>query len=526
MTRIADWAEWISALQGWRRAALAFLAGSLLTLSLAPLFLIYILPLSLSLFLWLLRGSQSFNATFWTAWFFWMGFLWAGLYWISFSMLVDAERFAWAIPLGSLVLPAAIAVIPAIGALLMRYLSGPAGISIFSFAVVTALFEWLRGQIFTGLPWNLPGYSLAATDGLLQGASLVGAYGLTLIAVICGASAADLGNRSISIGRKFAPILVACVGLLGFHNWGESRLDRSMPRPLAGVQIRLIQPNIPQAEKWAPEFRERNFDIYRTLAEQESILPITHLIMPEAALPFLLANDADAAAAVAGFVSPDGIVISGTVRRDVDPSGQRQAFNSAAVINGKGELVAVYDKMHLVPWGEYLPFRFLLAPLGLDKIVFGATDYDTGNGPLALSIPGLPAARVLICYEGIFPDEISLAEDVALLINVTNDGWFGQTAGPWQHFEMERMRAVEQGVPLIRAANTGISAVIDANGRILTSLALGDRGVIDSPLPQAGTDMTFYRTYGDGPLMALMGIFLFWRLYRVLSGATRRHETP
>lgn len=525
MNRIAQTAEWIGTLRGWRRALFAFVLGSLLTLGLAPALLLIVLPLSLAPFLWIMRGVEDLKAAFFSGWMFGSGFLWAGLYWISFSMLVDAERFAWAIPFGTLVLPLSIALIWGVAASVMWLLKGRKPISPLLFSVVMTAAEWLRGHIFTGLPWNLPGYSFAATDGLLQVASLIGAYGLTFVAFFAGSAASDLGGPNRSVGRRCAPLFASLLALLGLQLWGGARLQANPPEFLDGPFVRILQPNIPQAEKWPLEFRVRNFATYRDLAGRQSAKAITHLIMPEVALPYLLADDPGAAETVGQFVSEDGFVISGTIRRSEDATGVVQSFNSIVVINGRGGIEATYDKMHLVPFGEYLPLRFLLASMGLDKIVFGPSDYVSGQGPVTLEVPGLPPVRMLICYEGIFPDEVSLTPKAALLINVTNDAWFGQTAGPWQHFQMERMRAVEQGVPLLRAANTGISAVIDPSGRVLAELALGTTGVIDHALPKALEDETLYRRYGDFPLLGFLAVILIWRLIAAFFWRQRRHES-
>lgn len=524
MDRVFTAAEITASLRGWRRALLAFALGSVLTLSLAPLFLFFVLPLSLAPFLWQLRGCENLRATIFTAWCYWAGFLWAGLYWISFSMLVDAERFAWAIPLGSLALPLAIALIPAAGAALLWHLKGDNRISVVQFAAVMTAFQWLQGQIFTGLPWNLPGYSFAATDGLLQSASLIGVYGLTFLALLVGAAPADFGQGEKSWRRRALPSVLVLLVLAGMHIWGEQRLEANPTDLDDSVFVRLVQPNIPQSEKWAVEFRKRNLELYQALAQREHARPITHLIFPEAALPYLLANDPRAAALVGAMVDESATVISGTIRR-AGNAGQ-QSYNSLAVISGTGQLLATYDKMHLVPFGEYLPLRFLLSPLGLDKVVFGATDYDQGAGPLTVKVPGLPPLRALICYEGVFSDEIALSPETALMVNVTNDAWFGETAGPWQHFEMERMRTVEQGVPMLRAANTGISAVIDPSGRVLQSLTLGQRGVLDSALPKALITHTFFRKFGDLPLLVGLSLILLWGLFSPLFGRFRRDKTP
>jgi len=228
------------------------------------------------------------------------------------------------------------------------------------------------------------------------------------------------------------------------------------------------------------------------------------VIWPETAVPYYLSDSSELRVALSKLVPPDGLLISGALRRSVDSTNRPQLWNSLHALAPDASLVATYDKHHLVPFGEYVPLRNVL---GLSKLVHGDVDYSSGPGPRTLLLPGLPPMSPLICYEGIFPgDVIDSANRPEWLLNVTNDGWFGNTAGPYQHFQAARLRAIEEGLPLVRAANTGISAVVDAHGRIVGKLALGTEGVLDAALPKALDYLTPYARVGDTIILAVLAL--------------------
>jgi apolipoprotein N-acyltransferase len=244
----------------------------------------------------------------------------------------------------------------------------------------------------------------------------------------------------------------------------------------------------------------------------------THLVWPESAVPFALDNDARLRLAIAAVTPRGGLTITGALRVANDAARGVRVWNSVHAIDGAGALVASYDKFHLVPFGEYVPLRRYLTPLGVEKITAGAIDFTAGPGPATLDLPGLPSASPLICYEVIFPGEVvAPGKRPGWLVNLTNDAWFGITAGPHQHFASARFRAVEEGLPVVRAANNGISGVIDAYGRVTAHLALGRRGVVDAALP-AALAPTPYARYGDMSLaaLALIALGLAWALRRAV----------
>jgi apolipoprotein N-acyltransferase len=350
---------------------------------------------------------------------------------------------------------------------------------------------------------------------MVQAYALFGVYALGLLTLLAAGAPATLGRR-----RDCWPT-AALFGLLALvYIGGQTRLATATDAVVPGIGLRLVQPNIPQREKWRRDRLARNFARHLELSTAVSTIDITHLVWPETATPFFVTSDAERRRILGSVVPAGGFLITGSPRRG--PRGQRprKLWNSVHAVDDRGEVVASYDKHHLVPFGEYLPFRRLMAGLGLDKLAAGSVDYSPGPGPRLISLDGLPPFQPLICYEAIFADEIARPRP-SWLLNLTNDAWFGASFGPAQHFQMARARAVEQGLPLVRVANTGISAVVDAYGRVRARLAVATAGVIDSPLPVALAQPPPYARFGDVALLppiVWLAALLLWRLRRRLRG--------
>ena len=283
---------------------------------------------------------------------------------------------------------------------------------------------------------------------------------------------------------------------------GALRLAGAGTGTIDGVRLRLVQANVAQHHKWKPELREALFKRHLQLSAQDGVEGITHIIWPETAIPYFIADDPLRRQAIAAVVPRDGLVISGALRKSAGEAESVDLWNSVYAIDDQGRIVGSYDKFHLVPFGEYVPFRQVLT---FAKITYGAIDFSAGPGPRTLRLPGLPPVSPLICYEAIFPHQVVDRDDrPKWLLNVTNDAWFGLSSGPFQHFASARVRAVEQGLPLVRAANTGISGVVDAYGRVTARLGLGHAGVVDATLPVALDGLTPYARWGDATLLALL----------------------
>ena len=536
MTRAATW---IAGLQGWRRAGLAVLLGALSVLAFAPVHAWPILFLTFGALVFLLDGCHARHAAlaprlkcaaligFW----FGFGFFFAGLYWIAEAFLVEPWRHAWLLPLVMTAMPGGVALFFAVACALAIAMWLPGAGRIFALAIAFGLAEFARGHVLTGLPWNLLGYALLGTLPFMQLAVLFGVYALSLIAVLLFASPASFFAPAGSglAGRwpsaALAALMLAVLGL--GYVWGEQRLA-SAEAADTGVRLRIVQANVDQADKWRPENSEEIFTSYLDLTRSTGLDSIDLVVWPETAVPFLLADAPDALALI-GDVLPQGIsLLVGSARfveeRDAEGGlAARRIYNSLLVVDDKGAVIDAYDKRHLVPFGEYLPFQDFLESLGFMQMTGVRGGFSEGSGALLLTVPGAPQARPLICYEIIFPDEIAdRGERAGWLLNLTNDAWFGSSAGPYQHFHQARVRAIEQGLPLVRAANTGISAVIDPYGRILAEIGLGESGVADANLPHAMA-LTFFVQFGGIVETSLLALaFTCWLACRVRPLRPRR----
>ena len=504
---------------GWRRAAIAFGAGAVSVLALAPVNAWPVLFLTFPVLVWLLDGSGAgalggMGSAAIAGWCFGFGYFLAGLYWVGFAFLVDVKTFGWLMPFAVIGLPAGLALFTGLGLALAQTLwtRGPARLLTLALALTAS--EWLRGHLLSGFPWNAFGYALTGSLTLAQSSALIGLWGLTFFAVYLFASPAVLADDPMHHGRIwFAPALaLGVLAALGVH--GAVRLAQAPTTFVSGVRLRIMQPNLPQDDKFNYAAKQQVMSRYLALSERATepgsagLKEVTHLIWPESAFPFFLTREPDALAQIAALLANRMVLITGAARI-AEPASDAQglrAFNSIYVIDRDGSILAVYDKVHLVPFGEYLPFQGLLESLGLMQLTKVQGGFLAGDRRRALALKDAPAFLPLICYEIIFPDEaVPKAERPSWLLNVTNDGWFGNSSGPYQHFQQARVRTIEQGLPLVRAANTGISAVVDPFGRIVKELPLGTEGVIDSGLPER-LEPTLYLRGGDVLIKILFGL--------------------
>ena len=506
---------------GWRRWLIAFVAGALSALAMAPFNAWPVLFLTFPTLVWLIDGAgvgrwQGVTVAATTGWWFGFGYFVAGLYWVGYAFLVDAPTFGWLLPFAVLGLPAYLALYTGLGVALARVLWTRGALRVVALGVTLTAAEWLRGHLFTGFPWNAFGYAITTPLALAQSASLVGLWGLTFIAVIVFASPATLTDDRSETRRPWLPLALGIALLAALGGYGALRLSHTPTRLVDKVHLRIMQPNLQQDVRFNYAARQEVMNHYIALSDRASdpqshgVRDATHLIWPESPFPFLLAREADALAQITKLLPPGTELITGAMRlaEPVTP-GDPRVYNSIYVIDHEGTLLVLYDKVHLVPFGEYLPFQRLLERLGLQQLTKQRGGFLAGDRRRLMTIPGAPVALPLICYEIIFPgDVVPAGERPGWMINVTNDGWFGISTGPYQHFQQARVRAIEEGLPLARAANTGISAVVDPLGRIINSLPLGREGVIDSPLPRA-IGATLYARVGDGPAAIILAIALF-----------------
>jgi apolipoprotein N-acyltransferase len=502
--------RWLDRARSFPRTS-AFGLGALVALALPPLNLWPCL-IGFAGLLHLLRGAGGPGAALVLGWCFGFGHLLLGLYWIAIAFFTDAERFGLLAVPAVLLLCAGLAAYPALAALavgLRRW--GNSSAAVLALATAWTLAEMLRGSLFGGFPWNLIGYAFAGSEPISQLAALTGIWGLSFTAVLVGALPAAL----LEPGRRgnWRPAVAAGLVIALLWLGGTLRLADATAPPVQGATLRLVQGNVAQHHKWQPELRARWFQRHLDLSAQSgegsglrSVEPgsVTHVIWPESAVPYPLEQDAEARRLIGRVVPPGGLLLTGGERFDL-ASDPPQAWNSLFVLDRAGTILARYDKHDLVPFGEFLPFRDLLGRVGLQSLTRGSLDFQPGPARQTLALPGLPPFSPLICYEAIFPGAaVDPGTRPAWLLNVTNDAWFGRSSGPYQHLAMARFRAIEEGLPLVRSANTGISAVVDPWGRIEASLALGATGVLDVALPAALPSPPPFARFGLWPCLGLL----------------------
>lgn len=505
---------------GWRRAAIAFSAGAVSVLALAPFHIWPILFLTFPVMVWLIDGSAAGRlggvpAAAIAGWFFGFGYFLAGLYWVGYAFLVDAQTFGWLLPFAVTALPAGLAVFTAAGFAFARLIWSRGATRVLALAVALTIAEWLRGHILSGFPWNSYGYALTGPLVLAQTVSIVGLWGLTFLAVMIFAAPATLADERTDTVRRAAPLAVGVLLLVAMAGFGAWRLSQHPTRFADNMRLRIMQPNLPQDEKFNYAARQKIMRHYLTLSERGTgpqnagLRDVTHLIWPESAFPFFLTREGDAMAQIAELLPQGTVLITGAARAaDPSPDKRVRAYNSVYVIDHDGTVLSVYDKVHLVPFGEYLPFQTALEKLGLMQLTKLPGGFLSGDRKRIYQPPGAPRMLPLICYEIIFPGAVvPPGERPGWLLNVTNDAWFGISSGPYQHFQQARVRAIEEGLPLVRAANNGISAVVDPVGRIVAQLPLGTEGVLDSSLPRAAT-ATIYARFGDSIIIMMIAAFL------------------
>ncbi len=519
-SRLARLAAALAGLRGWRRHGAAALCGALAAAALPPLHLVPLLIPAFTGLLWLMDGTVRRRDAALLGWSFGFGHMLAGLYWIGIAFLVDAARFGLVMPFAMFGLIAGLALFPSIAVFAAAWLGwrGPARAVLLAAAWLA--MEWLRAWVLTGFPWNLIGNVWTFSPAMLQLAALTGVWGLSLMTVLAAAAPAVLveTNGARARGRR---LFVAAMLLLPALVWGGGTLRLAAAPPLGadaveGVVLRLVQPSIEQALKWKVELRRDHVARQMRLSAAPGAEHVNLVIWAETAVPYLLTRDAELRSLIARVVPEGGLLLAGAPRAGTE-GGRPRLWNSLYALDGAGGIVATYDKFRLVPFGEYMPLRSIL---GFAKLSAGSVDFSPGRRPVALSLPGLPVFAPLICYESIFPGRVVAAGSrPEWLLNITNDAWFGTSSGPFQHFASARMRAVEEGLPLVRVANNGISGVVDAYGRIVARLGLNEIGILDSRLPRPTDEATVFARYGDwmALLLALGAGFLALMLRRIVA---------
>jgi apolipoprotein N-acyltransferase len=495
-------------LMGWQRNLALFILGASCLFLFAPF---DIWPLSLfviPLFFAMLDAACRARRAAWDGFWFGYGYFMAGTYWIAISLTVDADQFAWLIPFSLLGLSAVFAIyFVLLGWGYHRLKTQNPVANPFLFSALWVLVEYLRSIGTLGFPWNLVGYSMVDVFPVLQLASLTGVFGLSLLVMLVAMSLVPLmnGNSRCYKQRWIALLLVSVIAVMGCAQYQSSRAALAEDKP---IRVRLVQPNIAQHMKWDHAQVEFILNTLAGLTRVKSDSPPPDVIIwPESAVPFLLQEDSVWPERVAQWLPPHAVLLTGVVSEY-----QASFSNSLIALDVSGEIHARYNKRQLVPFGEFVPLRDILP---IQRIVPGSADFSRGASAVAVSVAGIPDFMPMICYESAFPwHAASNTSRPRWLLTITNDAWFGRSPGPYQHMVMSRVRAVEQGLPVIRVANTGISAVIDARGSIVQSLGLGRQGVLDAALPAAHST-TLYARYGEWiNLSLLLTILLLVLAYR------------
>lgn len=481
---------------GWplRRAmGVAALAGAVAALGQAPFDLWPLALLGFALIYGLFLGADGVKRAFWLGWAGGAGYFTVALHWIIEPFLVDIARHGWMAPFALLLMAGGLALFWGVAAALARRLDRRFGSGAMLFVALFTLAELARSYVLTGFPWSLIGY-LWAPSPMVHWAALIGPHGLTALVMVTAVA--------IWHWRRAAPVLLVMALMLGGGWWMGRPVAETGPRPI----VRLIQPNAPQHQKWDPahmtRFYQRQLALSAAPHDPEKGAPVL-TIWPETAIPWVLGNANTALKSIAK--SAGGPVVLGMRRLE----GKR-LMNSAVLIDRTGWVKAVYDKFHLVPFGEYMPLGDLFARFGISGMANSeGNGFYPGPGQRLMTLPGLGRALPLICYEAVFAHDVGAAPARPdFLMQLTNDAWFGGFSGPYQHLQQARMRAIEQGLPMIRVANTGISAMIGPKGRLLDHLVLNQAGFIDAALP-APLVPTVYGRFGDMPATAL-ALGLLW----------------
>jgi apolipoprotein N-acyltransferase len=492
--------------------ALCLAAGAVSAAALPPLSWLPVLPLGLGLLYlaWAAADAAPRPARrrFLVGWAFGLGYFSAGLYWVAYAFLVDAARFGWMIPFALAGLGLGMGLFPAAAALAAGFLRPLPILRWAGFAAAWVILEWVRGWLLTGFPWNALGSVWAPFPAFSQAAAGIGMFGLSWLTVLAGTAPAAGAMGAFGPARglvRGCGVLAVIVAAQGLGGWARLPAGPAPVQP--GVALRLVQPNIPQVLKWQPEERRENLYRQVMLSRTPGWEGRTHVIWAETAstFPVDLPQDAFVRHLVAQAVPVNGWLILGAPRRT--PAGEPfRLWNSVVAVDAEGTLGGIYDKAHLVPFGEYVPGSGLL-PVG--KLAAGRIDYSPGPGLRTLRLAATPPFSPLVCYEIIFPGAaVDAADRPAWIVNVTNDAWFGLSAGPHQHLAAAALRAVEEGLPVARAANTGISAVIDPYGRVVGRIELGSEGVLDADLPAPLPPTPFARFGNAMPLFLVSGFLM------------------
>ena len=468
-------------------------SGAVSSLMFAPIFLPFA-SFFLSFLAYYSQQALSRKQIFILGTCFGFGHFFAGLYWISIAPLVFAKEFWWAAIL-------ALFGIPGVLSLLIGFVA--CGANLFrstrffysSFIIIWILIEWLRCWLFTGFPWNLLGYAFGFNLELSQAASIFGVLGLSIIVLYISIMPTFLflKQNKLFLGH----VIIGLAILIVMYVFGHFRLQDN-PTEFTDVSVRLVQPSIPQEKKWDVDEFLVGFKKHLQLSQQQTSSKPGLLIWSESALPIDINKNSAVLNVIADCLEEGQILLTGATNQD---QYQQAQYVGMYAINDYGVIIGQYHKTHLVPFGEYVPWKSVLP---IRKLTYGLLDFTAGKGEQKLQLLGLKISP-LICYEIIFPQEVRLKSlDADVIINITNDAWFGRSIGTYQHFYTARMRSIENGLPLLRIANNGISAIIDGLGRILQNTEIDQVGFLENYVPKKLTRLTIWSRHSTLAIFLLL----------------------
>jgi len=482
---------------GWSRLGAAAILGAGVAAGQAPFGFWWLSLLSLAVLIAEIAAEGRRARRLWLSWAAGVGYFALALFWIVDPFLVEPETFGWMAPFALLLMCAGMALFWLLAGWIAGVGRWPFARAL-GFALGLAVGDLMRSYVLTGFPWALLGHIWIDTP-VAQAAAVVGPVGLSVLTAITAAlpvMARDRRGRAVLSAVALA--VLGCVWLAG-----SARLNQPVEPRDPPVRVRLVQPNAEQALKWQGDMWRVFLDRQLAWTAQPASEPLDLIIWPETAVPYLLEYSDDLFAEMAA-VSGGVPIVTGVQRAD----GARY-YNSLVALDGRGAVIAMHDKSHLVPFGEYIPFGDLLVPFGIRA--FAAQEgfgYTPGAAIRVLDLGRAGRVLPLICYEAIFAQDLNRAVGQAdWILQITNDGWFGDISGPYQHLAQTRLRAIEQGLPVLRVANTGVSGVIDAAGQLLHALPLNTEGALDVAVPPARPRPLYART-GDLPVAAFLVLAL------------------
>ncbi len=528
MTRLA---EWTMLAHGWRRFLLMLVLGAFAGTSVPPLFVLPALFVTFPFWVWALDGAERrrglgrlFGPAFGIGFAFGWGYFIVAFHWLGAAFFVEGGWFLALMPVAILALAALIALFWGLASALAHLCWSHGGWRIVTLAVFLSAAEYARGTFFSGFPFDLLGYALTANIEMMQLSAIVGVYGLTLLTALLAMTPALIWPADgRGIVARLVPFFLAVAAIAGQIGYGNYRLNTVEVTPRDDLSVRLVQPIITEHSNWAaanpPEIVSRLIEVTGDPAGKDVV------VWPESVFPFFLSTYPEALSRIARMLPPETTLLTGAPREPEflsENPGGNPGYNSILAINSDGEIVATYDKAHLVPFGEYLPFASFWRLFGITQFVPGTAGWAPGDGRRLVSPPGLPSFIALICYEAIFSGDLGADHTQAgFILNVSNDEWFDGSIGPAQHAHHALLRAVETGLPLLRSTNSGVTFAADPLGRVTAQLAPGQPGFVDV-VPANPIAPTVFDRFGNWPVLALLALGALLALFT----RTRRPRKP